>query len=127
MQPGTPEPIFRFATQQAIHSSRKVIMKKNRVIAAVLPLLFTAAAAFAQSPESSIRESTDPSRVAEVERRAQQLRSGQSTMGAGGQSQNSASGDRGTMRHEGMRGHGRRHGHRGMHGDHPKAAPNSGK
>jgi len=104
-------------------------MKMNRVTAAVLPLLFTAATAFAQSPQSSIRESTDPARVAEVERRAQELRSGQSTMGTGGQSQmqDSASGHHGGMHHEGMRGHGRGHGHRGMRHDHPKAAPNSAR
>jgi hypothetical protein len=104
-------------------------MKMNRVTVAVLPLLFTAATAFAQSPQSSIRESTDPARVAEVERRAQELRSGQPSMGSSGQSQmqHSASGHHGDMHHDGKRGHGRRHGHRGMHHDHPKAAPNSGK
>ena len=104
-------------------------MKMNRITAAALPLLFSAATAFAQSPQSSIRESTDPARVAEVERRAQELRSGQSTMGAGGPSQmpHSASGEHGAMHQDGMRGHGRRHGHRGMQHDHPKGAPDSGK
>jgi hypothetical protein len=100
-------------------------MKMNRVTVAVLPLLFTAAAAFAQAPQSTIRESTDPSRVAEVERRAQELRSGQSSMGSGGQSQiqQSGMGDHGQMHREG----GRRHGHHRMHHDHPKAAPGAGK
>ena len=106
-------------------------MKMNRITVAVLPLLFSAAAAFAQSPQSSIRESTDPARVAEVERRAAELRSGQSTMGSGSQSQmqRQADAEHGRMHHEGMRGHGRRHGggHHHMHHDHPKAAPNSGK
>jgi hypothetical protein len=100
-------------------------MKMNRVTVAVLPLLFTAAAAFAQAPQSTIRESTDPSRVAEVERRAQELRSGQSSMGSGGQSQmqQSGMGDHGSMRHEGGHRHGRHH----MNHDHPKAAPGAGK
>ena len=104
-------------------------MKMNRVTVAVLPLLFTAAAAFAQTPQSTIRESTDPSRVAEVERRAQELRSGQSSMGSGSQSQmqHSTMGDHGQMHHEGRRHHERRHGHRGMHHDHPKAAPGASK
>lgn len=106
-------------------------MKMNRITVAVLPLLFSAAAAFAQSPESTIRESTDPARVAEVERRAAELRSGQSTMGPGSQSQMQRTPDaeHGRMHREGMRGHGRGHGdgHHHMHRDHPKAAPNSGK
>ena len=106
-------------------------MKMHQLTVAVLPLLFTAAAAFAQSPQSSIRESTDPSRAAEVERRAQEIRSGQSTMGADSRSQmqRSADDDHGRMHRDGMRGHGRRHGegHGRMHHDHPKAAPNSGK
>ena len=101
----------------------------NRVSVAVLPLLFAAATAFAQSPQSSIRESTDPARVAEVERRAQELRSGQSTMGSGAQpqTQRSASGDHGHMHGDRMHHKGRRHGHHRMHHDHPKAAPHSGK
>jgi|SRR5512133_1809883 hypothetical protein len=103
-------------------------MKMNRVTFAVLPLVFAAGAVFAQSPESSIRESTDPARAAEVERHAQELRSRSSTMGAGGESQmrRSAEGEHGPMHHEGMRDHGQRHG-QGMHHDHPKAAPGSGK
>jgi hypothetical protein len=104
-------------------------MKMHRISVAVLPLLFSAAAAFAQSPQSSIRESTDPARVAEVERRAQELRSGQSTAGSGGQPQmhRSAAGEHGHMHGGGKRGHGGRHGHHRMHHDHPKAAPNAGK
>jgi len=104
-------------------------MKMHGILVAVLTLLFSAAAAFAQSPQSSIRESTDPARVVEVERRAQDLRSGQSTMGSGGQSQmqHSATGEHGHMHRDGKRGHGRRHGHHRMHHDHPKAAPNTGK
>jgi hypothetical protein len=104
-------------------------MKMSRMSVAVLPLLFSAAAAFAQSPQSSIRESTDPARVAEVERRAQDLRSGQSTSGAGGQAQmqQPAAGEQGQMHGDRKRGHGGRHGHHRMHHDHPKAAPNAGK
>lgn len=104
-------------------------MKMNRVIVTVLPLLFSAGAAFAQSPESSIRESTDPSRIAEVERHAQELRAGQSTMDSRGQArmERSATGEYGHMQHDGKRHHERRHGHHRMHDDHPKGAPNSGK
>lgn len=109
-------------------------MKMNRVTLAVLPLIFSAATAFAQSPQSSIRESTDPARVAEVERRAQELRSGQAPMGAEGQMRM-----RGPMaeghgrmhdgeRHDGRRHHGKRHhGHHRMHDGHPKGAPDAGK
>jgi hypothetical protein len=91
--------------------------------------MFSASAAFAQSPQSSIRESTDPARVAEVERRAQDLRSGQSTSGAGAQAQmqQPAATEHGRMHGDGKRGHGRGHGHHRMHHGHPKAAPNTGK
>ena len=106
----------------------------NRVSLVALPLLFAAATAFAQSPQSSIRESTDPARVAEVERRAQELRTGQSTMGSGAQAQTqrSMSGDHGHMHGDRMHGnhmrnHGGRHGHHRMHQDHPKAAPHRGR
>jgi hypothetical protein len=116
-------------------------MKTKRIYLAVLPLLFAAAAASAQAPQSSIRESTDPARVAEVERRAQALRSAQPTMGTGMQSQTQpqrpAAGEHGRMhgdRMHGNRPHGDRmhhqgghHGHHGKHHAHPKAAPNSGK
>ena len=104
-------------------------MKISRISIAVLPLVFSAAAVFAQSPQSSIRESTDPARVAEVERRAQDLRSGQSTSGAGGQAQmqQPAAGDHGHMHGDRKRGQGGRHGHHRMHHDHPKAAPGAGK
>ena len=105
-------------------------MKMHRISIAVLPLLFSAATAFAQSPESSIRESTDPARVAEVERRAQSIRSGQSA-GSSSQSQmqEPAAGEYRHRHSEGKRGHGHRHGHghHRMHHDHPKAAPNAGK
>jgi hypothetical protein len=102
-------------------------MKMSRMSVAVLPLLFSAAAAFAQSPQSSIRESTDPARVAEVERRAQDLRSGQSTSGGQAQMQQPTAGEHGQMHSDRKRGHGGRHGHHRMHGDHPKAAPDAGK
>jgi hypothetical protein len=103
-------------------------MKMNRVIVGVLPLLFSAATAFAQSPESGIRESTDPSRIAEVERHAQELRAGQ-TMDSRGQArmEHSATGEHGSMHRDGKRHHERRHGHHRMHDGHPKGAPNSGK
>jgi hypothetical protein len=136
------EPIARIATQQAIHNSRKVIMKMKRISIAALPLVMAAATAFAQAPQSSIRESTDPARVAEVERRAQALRSGQPTMDSGTQqspgqpqtrAQRPAPGEHGRMHGDRMHGDrmhqkGGHHGHHGMqHHAHPKAAPNSGK
>ena len=104
-------------------------MKIRPVSLAALPLLFAAATAFAQSPQSSIRESTDPARVAEVERRAQELRSGQPTMAPGAQpgTQRSASGNHGHMHGDRMHHQGGRHGHHGMHQDHPKGAPGRGR
>ena len=104
-------------------------MKIRAISLAAMPLLFAAATAFAQSPQSSIRESTDPARVAEVERRAQELRSGQSTMGSGAQAQTqrSMSGDHGHMHGDRMHHRGGRHGQHRMHQDHPKAAPHRGK
>lgn len=112
-------------------------MKMNRITIAVLPLLFSAAAAFAQAPESSIRESTDPARIAEIERRAQELRSGQPSMGAGSQGRMPIpmADDRRPPGPDGMRHHGPRrgahhgphHGHHPMRGDHPKAVPGAGK
>jgi hypothetical protein len=105
-------------------------MKMNRISLAVLPLLFSAAAAFAQAPQSSIRESTDPARVAEVERRAQELRSGQTSMSQGGSAAMQApmTGRHGAMHHDGMRHDGRGHrGHHSMHNDHPKGAPKAAK
>jgi hypothetical protein len=97
-------------------------MKMNRLTIAALPLLF-AAGAYAQSPESSLRESTDPARVAEVERHAQEVRSAQSTMGSSGQSQmqQSASGSHEHGKHPQGKGHDQ------MHHDHPKAAPGTSK
>ena len=56
-------------------------MKMHKIQLAVLPLLFGAVTAFAQVPQSTIRESTDPARAAEVERRAQELRGQQPPMG----------------------------------------------
>ena len=99
-------------------------MKMYRLTIAALPLLF-AAGAYAQSPESSIRESTDPARVAEVERHAQELRSGQSAMGSSGQSQmqQTGSGSHGQGKHP----QGKGHDHNQMHHDHPKAAPGASK
>lgn len=108
-------------------------MKMNRISLAVLPLLFTAATVLAQSPQSSIRESTDPARVAEVERRVQELRSGQATMGSGNQAQTQRSPSAGhgaghsAMHGDRMHHRGHRHDHHRKHHDHPKAAPNSGK
>lgn len=112
-------------------------MKMNRITLAVLPLIFSAATAFAQSPQSSIRESTDPARVAEVERRAQELRSGPAQMGAGGQPRmqgTMAEGHehmRGGRHHEGRRHHGGKHHghhrHHRMHDSHPKGAPDARK
>ena len=99
-------------------------MKMNRLTIAALPLLF-AAGAYAQSPESSIRESTDPARAAEVERHAQELRSGQSNMGASGQSQMQQTGS-GSHGH-GKPSQGKGHDHNQMHHGHPKAAPGTGK
>lgn len=60
-------------------------MKMKRATLVILPLIFSAATAFAQSPQSSIRESTDPARIAEIQRRAEVLRSGQGPMGSDGQ------------------------------------------
>jgi hypothetical protein len=99
-------------------------MKMYRLTIAALPLLF-AAGAFAQSSESGIRESTDPAHVAEVERHAQELRSGQSAMGSSGQSQmqQSGSGSHEQKKHPAGKGHD----HNQMHHDHPKAAPGTGK
>ena len=109
-------------------------MKMNRVTLAVLPLIFSAATAFAQSPQSSIRESTDPARVADVERRAQELRGGQAPMGAEGQPRMRgpmAEGHghmEGREHHEGRRHHGKKHhGHHRMQHGHPKGAPDAGK
>lgn len=66
-------------------------MKTIRLIA--LPLFFSAAAAMAQNdPVTGISESTDPSKAAEVQRRAEQMRSAQNSSGAtamGGQESSS--------------------------------------
>lgn len=106
-------------------------MKMQKIQLAVLPLLFSAVAAFAQVPQSTIRESTDPARVAEVERRAQELRGQQPTMGADARPrmQRSMPEDHahGRMQHDGKRHHKHKHGHHRMHHDHPKAAPGAGK
>jgi hypothetical protein len=109
-------------------------MKMPKITLMVLPLLLAAGTALAQAPESTIRESTDPARVAEVERRADALRSGQASTGTPTMQQRMSGDNAGGMR--GEHGHmhgdakGRHHGgrahHRGMHGDHPKAAPGSG-
>jgi len=95
----------------------------------VLPLLFSAASAMAQAPETTIRESTDPAKVAEVERRAQELRSAQSQSGtsAGLRMQQDMRGERGMMQGEGYRHHRGKRGHQGMmRRGHPKAAPEAG-
>jgi hypothetical protein len=92
-------------------------MKKIHLLA--LPLLFSAAAVMAQNaPTSGISESTDPSKVSEVERRAQEIRSAQGASGSSSGSSmsgSSMSGEGHKARH-GM--HKRTHGahHRGMHG-----------
>lgn len=110
-------------------------MKIQKISLMVLPMLFAAGAALAQAPQSTIRESTDPGRVAEVERRAEALRRGQPSDASSGMQP----GMRGNMAGEGghhMHGHemGRHHkdmkhhhrAHHGHRGDHPKAAPASG-
>ena len=95
----------------------------------VLPLFFSAASAMAQAPESTIRESTDPAKVAEVERRAQELRSAQGQPGTGAASRmQDMTGGRGAMHGEEYGRHHRagKRGHHGMmHRGHPKAAPGS--
>src|SRR6476620_5923449 len=73
-----PELIAIFATQSYL-TSGEVIMKMRKITLMVLPMLFATGAALAQAPESTIRESTDPARIAEVERRAEALRSGQAS------------------------------------------------
>lgn len=104
-------------------------MKMLRISMAIVPLLVSAASAFAQMPQSSIRESTDPSRVAEVERRAQEIRGGQSPMGSPGMARmpQPMAEEHGRMHHKGMRHHGRRHGDHAMHHKHPKGAPDAAK
>jgi hypothetical protein len=100
----------------------------------VLPLLFSAASAIAQAPESTIRESTDPARAAEVERRAQELRSGQTQSGTSSSSrmQQDMSDRRGAARGEGYRNHEGKRGHHGTmrrghaSGGHPRAVPDAG-
>lgn len=108
-------------------------MKMRKITLMVLPMLFATGAALAQAPESTIRESTDPARIAEVERRAEALRSGQASSATPtmqqrmhGNMADDMRGERGHM--HGGKGHhhgGRAH-HRGMHGDHPRAAPGTG-
>lgn len=108
-------------------------MKMRKIRLMVLPMLFATGAALAQAPQSTITESTDPARIAEVERRAQALRSGQASSNAPTMQQRMRGDTPGDMRgaHGHMHGgkghhHGGRAHHRGMHGDHPKAAPGSG-
>src|SRR6476620_5960787 len=107
-------------------------MKKMSML--VLPLLFSAASAIAQAPESTIRESTDPAKAAEVERRAQELRSGQtqSGMSPGSRMQQDMTDRRGAARGEGYGHHAGKRGHHGMmhrrhgSGGHPRAVPDAG-
>ena len=108
-------------------------MKMRKIRLMVLPMLFATSAALAQAPQSTITESTDPARIAEVERRAQALRSGQASSNAPTMQQRMRGDTPADMRgaHGHMHGgkghhHGGRAHHRGMHGDHPKAAPGSG-
>lgn len=112
-------------------------MKMRKITLMVLPMLFVTGAALAQAPESTIRESTDPAKIAEVERRAEALRSGQTSSTTPtmqqrmrGDMADDMRGERGRMHGDGRgRHHGGRdhyHGHRGMQGDHPRAAPGSG-
>jgi hypothetical protein len=88
-------------------------MKKIHLLA--LPLLFSAAAVFAQNaPVNGISESTDPSKAAEVERRAQDLRSGQGSNGMGamgdhGMRDHSMSGMEPKPRHGAHKKHHRKH------------------
>jgi hypothetical protein len=126
------ELIAIFATQSYL-TSGEVIMKMRKITLMVLPMLFATGAALAQAPESTIRESTDPARIAEVERRAEALRNGQASSTTPAMQPRMRGDMPGDMRGE----HGRMHGgkghhhggpahHRGMHGDHPRAAPGAG-
>ena len=109
-------------------------MKMRKITLLVLPMLFATGAALAQAPQSTITESTDPARIAEVERRAEALRNGQTSPTTPAMQQRMRGDMAGDMRGE----HGRMHGgkghhhggrghHRGMHGDHPKAAPGAAR
>lgn len=109
-------------------------MKMRKITLMVLPVLFATGAALAQAPQSTLTESTDPARIAEVERRAEALRSGQASPTAPTMQQRMRGDMAGEMRGEHGHMHGRGKGHhhggrahqRGMHGDHPKAVPGSG-
>jgi len=100
-------------------------MKMRKITSVVLPMLFATGAALAQAPQSTITESTDPARIAEVERRAEAMRSSQASSTAPAMRS-----DMSGSTHGGKGGEGHHHGsqahHHGMHGDHPKAAPGSG-
>jgi len=117
------------------------MIKMRKITLLLAPMLFVAGTSLAraQMPQSTIRESTDPARIAEVERRAEALRRGQASETAPSMQPrmgNEMAGPRGHgqagERHHGRDGHhhgrgGHHHGGRGgMHRDHPKAAPGSG-
>ena len=94
-------------------------MNKFKLI--VLPLVFSASAAIAQNaPDTGISESTDPGKVAEVERRAQDLRSQGSSMSGGASGSGSGSGASSMDdQRRGMKArHGARAQHGGQHGSH---------
>ncbi|HEY8609625.1 MAG TPA: hypothetical protein VIM12_21110 [Noviherbaspirillum sp.] len=83
----------------------------KKIIAVLVSTLAFAAASQAQtqSPSTEIRESTDPAKVAEVERRAAELQASQQSQGTGA---SSGSSDSASDRH-GMKGrkhHGARSG-----------------
>ena len=107
-------------------------MKMHKLSLIILPALFAASAAVAQAPESTLRESTDPARIAEVERRAEALRRGQPSPASPATQRDMAGGRGHGDMHRGARGQhhagsrGQHHGHHGMGRDHPKAAPGSG-
>lgn len=83
-------------------------MKKFHLLA--LPLFFSAAAVFAQNaPLTGVSESTDPSKVADVERRAQELQGGQGSASGATTSGQSMSGSEPKARH------GAHHRHHRMH------------
>ena len=107
-------------------------MKMHKLSLIILPALFAAGAAVAQAPESTLRESTDPARIAEVERRAAAIRSGQPTTASPAMQRGMTGGhghgemQRGAKGHHHAGGGGHHRGHHGMGRDHPKAAPGSG-
>lgn len=107
-------------------------MKMHKLSSILLPMLFVAGAAVAQAPESTLRESTDPAKIAEIERRVEALRRGQTSSTSPGMQRDMPGGHAHGEMHRGAKGHhhaNKRGHHRGQHGmghDHPKAVPGSG-